>query len=127
MRIIPAIDLLRGNVVHAVAGRRDQYQPIKSCLAADSRPASIARGLIDKLGLTEFYVANLDAIAGGEPSWESYDDMIRQGASLSIDAGIADVTRARAIKAFADDSPDITGIVVGSESLADAACLSDLV
>ena len=127
MRIIPAIDLLNGVVVHGIAGRRDEYRPLKSCLAADSKPASIAGSLIDVLGLTEFYVADLTAIAGGAPDWNAYEVLIGTGASLWIDAGVANRGRGAALAQFADQQPAITGIIVGSESLADASILEELV
>lgn len=126
MRIIPAIDLKDGIVVHAVAGRRAEYRPLTSVLAADPQPATVARGLIDELGLSEFYVADLDAIAGGEPDWTSYDALIRAGGSLWIDAGITDLRRAEALATYAERHPDVTGIIVGLESLADAGDLQDI-
>ena len=127
MRIIPAIDLLNGIVVHGIAGRRDEYRPLKSCLAEDPQPASIARGLVDVLGLSEFYIADLTAIAGGAPDWAVYDSIIDAGASLWIDAGVADRSRGLALAKFADQQPAVTGIIVGSESLADASILKELV
>jgi len=127
MQIIPAVDLLGGVVVHGVAGRRSEYRPLTSLLAADPQPATVARGLIDSLGLREFYVADLDAITGGEPDWASYQRMIQCGASLWIDAGVTDLQRALVLKRFADVHPTVTGIIVGSESLTDSGHLEELV
>ncbi|MCE9544548.1 MAG: hisA/hisF family protein [Planctomycetia bacterium] len=126
MRIIPAIDLMGGVVVHGVAGRRAEYRPLKSSLAADSRPATVARGLIDTLGLSEFYVADLDAIGGHEPDWESYNALIKADAKLWIDAGVADLGRDRELSAFIASTSSVTGIIIGLESLIDASQLNSL-
>lgn len=127
MRIIPAIDLMGGVVVHGVAGRRAEYRPLVSTLAADAQPINVARGLIDTRGLSEFYVADLDAIGGREPDWDSYQRLIQCGATLWIDAGVSNLDRAAALKQFADDRPAVTGIIVGSESLAASDELHDVI
>ncbi len=61
------IDLLNGQAVHAVGGRRAYYQPIQSILHASSEPIPLARALRDSLGLQTLYLADLDAIAGCPP------------------------------------------------------------
>lgn len=127
MRIIPAIDLMGGVVVHGVAGRRAEYRPLVSSLVADPQPATVARSLIDMLGLSEFYVADLDAIAGREPDGASYDSLLNAGARLWIDAGVADLGRNEELLAFAMRTPAITGIIVGLESLSDASLLDSLI
>jgi len=126
MRIIPAIDLKDGIVVHAVAGRRAEYRPLSSVLATDPQPATVARGLIDRLGLGEFYVADLDAIAGSDPDWASYDALIGAGGMLWIDAGISGLQRAETLAKYVGQHPAVTGIIVGLESLADAGNLKDI-
>jgi len=126
MRIIPAVDLKDGIVVHAVAGRRAEYRPLTSVLAANPQPATVARGLIHRLGLSEFYVADLDAIAGSGPDWASYDALMRAGGSLWIDAGITDLQRAEVLAKFAGQHRAVTGVVIGLESLADAGDLDTI-
>ena len=116
-----------GVVVHGVAGRRAEYRPLRSCLAADPQPATVARGLIDSLDLSEFYVADLDAIGGGEPDWATYDALINAGGRLWVDAGVSNLNRAAALKQFADDRLAVTGIIVASESLASPDCLGEFV
>ena len=58
--LVGVIDLLRSRAVHAVAGQRQNYQPVSFC---DGDPRRLARHYRD-LGLRELYVADLDAIAG---------------------------------------------------------------
>ena len=68
MRVLPVLDVLKGHVVRGVAGRRQEYRPIQSRLASSSQPLAIAGGFRRHFGLTEFYLADLDAILGGPPS-----------------------------------------------------------
>lgn len=124
MRIIPVIDLLAGSVVRGVGGRREEYRPIQSRFAADAAPRTIARALAREFGFREVYVADLDAIAGGPPAWDSYRDIAAAVPRLLVDAGIRDVDRA---SSFEDFGPNIAGIIVGLESLASAERLRDLV
>ena len=117
MQIIPAVDLKSDKVVRAVAGRRETYRPIESCLAKSAQPNLIGQALVDKLGLRQAYVADLDAIQGAEPSWDLYVSLIRNGLSLWIDAGITEFRRAEQLVDFANDHPEVNGIVGGLESL----------
>jgi phosphoribosylformimino-5-aminoimidazole carboxamide ribotide isomerase len=64
-RVIPVVDVMGGMVVHAVAGRRDEYRPIESRITRDVQPASLAFDMIGHTGAGELYVADLDAIRGG--------------------------------------------------------------
>ena len=43
MKILPVIDLMQGCVVRGIGGRREEYRPIESRLARDSRPVSVGR------------------------------------------------------------------------------------
>jgi phosphoribosylformimino-5-aminoimidazole carboxamide ribotide isomerase len=95
MRIIPVIDLIKGEVVQAVRGDRANYRPVQSVLAPGANPVAVARALQDVTGCDEFYIADLDAIMGGQPQWS----VVRQIASavkakLSVDAAISDAARA---------------------------------
>ncbi|MCE9544922.1 MAG: hisA/hisF family protein [Planctomycetia bacterium] len=127
MHILPAVDLRGGVVVHAVAGRRDSYRPLVSPLCANPEPASIARGLIDRLGLTTFYVADLDAIAGALPDANSYRELLQAGATLWIDAGLTDRVSAARLLALLADEAGVTGVVAGLESLAGPIALAEIV
>jgi phosphoribosylformimino-5-aminoimidazole carboxamide ribotide isomerase len=67
MQIIPVLDLAGGIAVHARGGDRDQYVPVESKLAP-TRPgdaAALLHAYAEELGSEEFYLADLDAIAGG--------------------------------------------------------------
>ena len=68
MRVIPVIDLMGGQVVRGVAGRRSEYRPVESRIAGDARPATVARAFVDEFGFEAAYVADLDAIVHGRYS-----------------------------------------------------------
>lgn len=125
MQILPVIDLKGGRVVRGVAGRRDEYRPIRSVLAADARPRTVAKGLAE-IGFREVYVADLDAIAGAEPDWASLEQIARCGLSLWLDAGLSDVDHARAVLDFADRGVAISGLIAGLESLPELELLGEL-
>jgi phosphoribosylformimino-5-aminoimidazole carboxamide ribotide isomerase len=122
MQIVPVIDLIEGQVVRGVGGRRSEYRPIESRLASDARPASIGQAFAS-LGFRTAYVADLDAIAGRPPAWSIYRELLACGLELWIDAGIAGAEQAQAIAGF---SPSITGVVAGLESLPRLEALGEL-
>ena len=88
MKLLPVMDLKADSVVRAVAGRRYEYQPVPSQLADDASPAGIARAFKQSCGFQQVYVADLDAIAGGEPNWDTYESIADSGLRLVLDAGI---------------------------------------
>ena len=65
-RIIPVLDVMNGLVVRAVGGRRDEYRPVESKLTVSTHPLAVALALLERTGAAELYVADLDAIRGGE-------------------------------------------------------------
>ena len=65
MRLIGVLDLRAGRAVHAVAGRREHYHQVRQIAGAGLTPGdarALARLYHDQFGLTELYVADLDAI-----------------------------------------------------------------
>ena len=126
MKILAAIDLMDGLVVRGIAGRREDYAPLRSCLATSAGPLDVARGLAEELGVHDLYVADLDAIAGSEPAWSLYEEMLSVGARLWIDAGIGNVHQARQLVDFATRHNGVTGIIVGLESIGSRERLRDV-
>ncbi len=112
MRIIPVIDLKGGQVVHAVGGRRDEYHPIRSQLVDSSCPEIVARTFRDRLGLDELYVADLDAIAGGEPALATLSALVGMDMRLMVDAGVRSAAAAAAVQ-----SAGVRGVILGLESV----------
>jgi phosphoribosylformimino-5-aminoimidazole carboxamide ribotide isomerase len=64
MDVIPVIDVRHGVAVAAVRGRRADYRPLVTPLAAGSDPADIARGYAALFTFPRLYVADLDGIEG---------------------------------------------------------------
>jgi phosphoribosylformimino-5-aminoimidazole carboxamide ribotide isomerase len=97
VRIIGVIDLLGGRAVHAQGGCRLGYRPVRAVARApvDGDPAALSRVYVDRLGLRELYVADLDAIGGGAEQDEATRAAITTGGPVWVDAGIATVAQAQ--------------------------------
>ncbi len=122
--VIGVLDLLGGQVVRGIAGRRSEYRPIASRLCASSAPADVASGFIREFGLARLYLADLDAIAGGEPAWDVYGRVLEQGVELIVDAGVSGAARAEALGRFVHRDRPLHGVVLGLETLAGPAELA---
>lgn len=115
MDIIPVIDLLNGQVVHARRGDRQNYRPVQSLLCDGSEPLSIVRSLLELYPFKRLYIADLDAIQGHD-GHDATIQTIRQqypGLEIWLDAAIRDAKTALTWRR--------RGVlcVIGSESLAD--------
>jgi len=122
MRIIPVLDLMGGQVVRGVAGRREEYRPIVSRLTDSSWPLEVARAFREHFGLTELYVADLDAIAGAPPSVGMYTQLRADGFRLWVDAGVRDAQHANVL-----GRAGIEKIVVGLETVSGPAALATVI
>jgi phosphoribosylformimino-5-aminoimidazole carboxamide ribotide isomerase len=121
VRVIPVLDLKGGVVVRGVGGRREEYRPVVSTLTDSARPADVARAFRDRLGLSEFYLADLDAIAGGRPALELYRTLAAEGFRLWVDAGVRDAPDAAPLA-----EAGVARVVAGLETLAGPDVLSRL-
>jgi phosphoribosylformimino-5-aminoimidazole carboxamide ribotide isomerase len=125
MRIVPVIDVKGGVVVHGVAGDRANYGPIRSVLANDPRPATVARAFAETGAFQDVYVADLDAIDGAPPDWESLRQIARSGLRIWLDAGVDSVARLREVTHFDECAAALAAIILGSESLRDLETLRE--
>jgi phosphoribosylformimino-5-aminoimidazole carboxamide ribotide isomerase len=120
--IIPVLDLKEGQVVHARAGDRANYQPIRSSLTASSAPVDVVEALLALAPFRRFYVADLDAIAGTGEQRRLVAGVAERhpGVEFWLDCGVR--TAAAAITlARAGITP-----VCGSETLDDLGELDEL-
>jgi phosphoribosylformimino-5-aminoimidazole carboxamide ribotide isomerase len=127
MTLIPVIDLLNGQVVRGVRGDRKAYRPIQSALCASSDPVTVARILVDHCAARQLYVADLDALMGGQAQRDVLRELLMEldGIELWVDAGFADADAAAALGAqLAPHSQRIVP-VVASESLRSRAALEE--
>jgi phosphoribosylformimino-5-aminoimidazole carboxamide ribotide isomerase len=81
----------------------------------------VARAFREALGLTELYLADLDAIAGAEPTWAVYARLRADGFQLWVDGGVR-----QAADALRLHRAGIERVIVGLETLAGPAELSEL-
>lgn len=124
MRLIPVIDLLNNQAVHAVKGERKYYKPVESVLCNSTDPLEIARTFRDSLGLNEIYIADLDAIHGSESA--GHRNLIRnlssgEGIRVLLDAGISDTAQARNRL-----DTGVCKVIIGSETLANLYDIEEL-
>ncbi|MGH8119490.1 MAG: HisA/HisF-related TIM barrel protein [Gammaproteobacteria bacterium] len=92
MRIIPVIDLQQGQVVHAVAGQRDRYRPLRSQLCPDNDPCNIVQAFLGLYPFKTVYIADLAAISGGRPNTNSVRRLLDHFPRLDfwLDQGLRD-------------------------------------
>ncbi len=124
MRLIPVIDLLNNQAVHAVKGERKHYKPVVSVLCNSSDPLEIAAEFRDKLGLNEIYVADLDAIQNSDRT--KHRNLIehlsyREGFRILLDAGISDAGEARNLL-----DTGIYRVIIGAETLKSLDALDEI-
>jgi phosphoribosylformimino-5-aminoimidazole carboxamide ribotide isomerase len=88
--VIPVIDLMAGQVVHARFGDRAHYRPIRSRLCRSARIEDVLPALLGLFAFRRLYIADLDALLGKARQLGAIDAVRRAapGVSLWIDAGI---------------------------------------
>jgi phosphoribosylformimino-5-aminoimidazole carboxamide ribotide isomerase len=112
LKVVPVIDVLGGVAVHAVRGRREDYQPLKSVLCKSIDPVDIAVSL-KAFGFSELYVADLDAITGGHVNYPLLKRLVRMtGLSLMVDAGVTNLQRAEEVL-----ETGVSTVIIGTETL----------
>lgn len=122
MRIIPVLDLMGGVVVRGAGGRRREYRPVVSRLTPSCFPLTVARAFAEHFGLTELYLADLDAIGGARPAWDAYAALHAGGFRLWLDAGVRRPDHARELA-----RAGVETVVVGLETAAGPAALGEIV
>lgn len=113
MQIIPVIDLKNGQVVHAVRGERQHYQPIhlNSLLTTSSDLEAVLSGFLNLHTFKTFYIADLNAITHNNNHDELIMDLVKRHPDLTfwIDNGsqYAELCKPR---------PNNYHLVIGTES-----------
>jgi phosphoribosylformimino-5-aminoimidazole carboxamide ribotide isomerase len=112
--LIPVIDLKNGVVVHARAGERSSYRPIRSTLCDSHDPAEVIGALLRLHPFKSIYAADLDRIAGTGNNDAALDSIRTRHPDIElwVDAGIGTRAVLREWGAKGLGLP-----VVGSESL----------
>jgi phosphoribosylformimino-5-aminoimidazole carboxamide ribotide isomerase len=91
MRIVGVIDLLGGRAVHARAGERDKYAPV-AAVAGDA--LALAKRYLDA-GVSDLYVADLNAILSSARQDALITRLAGIGAPMWLDAGVTTELGAR--------------------------------
>jgi len=121
LEIVPVIDVLGGIAVHAVRGRRNEYQPLKSVFCSSTDPVDVAAAL-KALGFGKLYVADLDAITGGQPDFSLFKRIAdKTGLDLIVDAGIASLEKAEVLKSH------VSQVIIGTETLPSTSFVAEAV
>lgn len=122
MRLIPVMDLRGGLAVHAVRGEREHYKPVKSVLADSADPLALARAFREHLGLSEIYIADLDALQDRGHHRALIATLAKQESmQLLVDAGAADLQGALDVMAAGSHKA-----IIGSETLVNWETLPDI-
>jgi len=119
VRVVGVLDLMGGVAVHAVRGERASYRPAQGRLAPSADPLAIARGFA-AIGGREVYVADLDAIGGGDLQADAIAALAAE-THLIVDAGATRADRVRELLTLG-----VARVVVGTETLDDVATLPAL-
>jgi HisA/HisF family protein len=120
--VLPVIDLMDGQVVHARAGRRSEYRPLVSQWSEQAQdPLILTDALRQQFGVSEYYLADLDALEGRTPQQGMISRLIKDGIHLCLDAGISSVSKVEEWL-----SMDVDQVIIASESLFSLSTLHEL-
>ena len=104
---------MEGHVVRGIAGQRTLPEKSKAGSPESSDPLEVAEAIRLRFGLSEIYVADLDAILGGPPNLSVLRSLCEAGFTVMADAGCRHADDAAAIR-----STGVQQIVAGLETLA---------
>jgi phosphoribosylformimino-5-aminoimidazole carboxamide ribotide isomerase len=121
LQVIPVIDLMHGQVVHARKGDRASYRPLETPLSPTSDPVDVVRGLLAVYPFPTLYVADLDAIQSHGDNVQTLRRIRDEFPTLQmwVDNG---ATASAAVEALID--ADLGAPVIGSESQRDSALIA---
>ena len=114
MLVLGVLDLSAGRAVHARAGARERYEPVRTVAgvpigAGDAH--AVARFYRQQVGLRDLYAADLDAITGRARQNALVSALAADG-PLWLDAGVSSLEAARHALALG-----IARVIVGLETL----------
>jgi phosphoribosylformimino-5-aminoimidazole carboxamide ribotide isomerase len=124
MRVIGVVDLLAGCAVHARAGRRGSYGPVRTVagsIVEAGDALALAGAYLGRLGLAELYAADLDAIMARAPQDTIVKSLAQLGAPLWLDAGVSSADRARHALGLG-----ASVVVIGLETLSSYEALAEI-
>ncbi len=112
MKVIPVVDVLNSKVVHAIRGKRQEYQPIRSILTQSVEPLEVAKAFKNH-GFGALYIADLDAIIECSMSFQLLTRIFdATGLELIVDAGVTSLERAEKLL-----DNGVSKLIIGTETL----------
>jgi phosphoribosylformimino-5-aminoimidazole carboxamide ribotide isomerase len=113
VQIIPVIDLMQNQVVHAKYGKRGDYQAIQSTLCSGADPFTILAALLKLYPFQTIYIADIDAIIGAGNHTELIESLSQAHPTITfwLDCGIKQMN-ARELYNTSNIKP-----VLGSENI----------
>lgn len=112
IQILPVLDLMGGQIVRGIGGRRNEYQPVISKLTRSSQPLDVALAFREVHGFDELYLADLDAIQGQPVDRRTIDQLHDADFQLWVDAGLRTLEQAEVLY-----SANVANILVALETL----------
>lgn len=109
--IVPVVDIRQGLAVHAVAGKREKYQPWIDEVGRAMTPQALAEQFATRWRPRWLYVADLDGIVDGQPQPAAWPRLPGVATRILIDAGFH---REEEVRAAIDRGYDV---ILGTESL----------
>ena len=116
MRVVAVIDIRGGRAVHASGGVRDGYMPVGvvAGVPVNGDVVGLGRVYADRLGVSELYVADLDAITEGTGSLNAgvLGGLAAMGMPVMADAGVSTAFDAQSVL-----EAGASQVIVGLETL----------
>jgi phosphoribosylformimino-5-aminoimidazole carboxamide ribotide isomerase len=112
-KVIPVLDILNSEAVHAIKGERNNYKPLKSNLFNSCDPVEIVKVLRNDFKFDEFYIADLDSILNKTPNMQIICEILKiPGIQIMVDPGIVDYNDILIYSKF-----DIQKLIIGLETI----------
>lgn len=112
-RIIPVIDILNSETVHAVKGLREHYKPLRTDLFNTTNPYKNIKNLKFKYGINEIYIADLDSIINKKPNFKLFQKISKiSDLKIMFDPGITSMEDVSIFSSFKFDK-----LIFGLETL----------
>jgi len=120
-KIIPVIDILNSEAVHAIKGEREKYKPLKSVLVKSSNPIKIVKKIKRESLINEVYIADLDAILRREPNFSLLSKILEiPEIKVMLDPGIILANNIIEYSTYGLDS-----LILGLETINNLDVISD--
>lgn len=119
-KIIPVLDLLDSLAVHAVEGKREQYEPLSPIFFPNCQPVKIVQYLLDKIHCKMIYVADLNSITKKGSNLQIITRLLSETeAEILLDPGITTIDQV-----YSFYNAGISSLILGLETITDFSLIS---